>query len=61
MHQAGDSIGHMPAYGAAHLVMLALLLLAALLVVRWARRAEGARVDRALRTAGWALLAGAVL
>ena len=52
MHQAGDSIGHMPAYGAAHLVMLALLLLAALLVVRWARRTEGARVDRALRTAG---------
>ena len=61
MHQAGDSIGHMPAYGAAHLVMLALLLLAALLAVRWARRAEGARVDRALRTAGWALLANAVL
>ena len=60
MPQAGDSIGHMPAYGAAHLVMLALLLLAALLVVRWARHTEGARVDRALRTAGWALLANAV-
>lgn len=51
------AIGHMPAYGGAHLAMLVLLALAAAVLVRRARRGESARVDRALRVAGWALLA----
>ena len=51
------AIGHMPAYGGAHVSMLVLLALAAVVLVRWARRGESARVDRALRVAGWALLA----
>ena len=54
---AAPAIGHMPAYGGAHLAMLVLLALAAVVLVRWARRGESARVDRALRVAGWALLA----
>lgn len=57
---AEGTLGHMPAYGSAHLSMLALLLLAAVLLVRWARRAEAAQVDPALRIAGWALLANSV-
>ncbi|HJF48291.1 MAG TPA: TIGR02206 family membrane protein, partial [Brachybacterium paraconglomeratum] len=54
---AAPAIGHMPAYGAAHLALLALLVLAAIVLVRWARRTEPAATDRALRLAGWALLA----
>lgn len=54
---AAPAIGHMPAYGAAHLAILALLVLAAIVLVRWARRTEPAATDRALRLAGWALLA----
>lgn len=57
---AGDSIGHMPAYGRAHLSVLVLLVVAGVLLVRRARRAEPGRVDRALRLAGWALLANSV-
>ena len=53
-------IGHMPAYGAAHLA--ALLATAVLIVaaVAWARHAAPGRVDRALRVAGWALLANSL-
>jgi hypothetical integral membrane protein (TIGR02206 family) len=51
----------MPAYSPAHLVVLGLLLAALVLAVRWARRAEPARRDRALRLAGWVLLANSVL
>ena len=54
---AAPAIGHMPAYGAVHLALLALLVLAAIVLVRWARRTEPAATDRALRLAGWALLA----
>lgn len=54
--RAGDSIGHMPAYGTAHLLALALLVLLGALLVLWARRAQPERVDRALRVAGWVLL-----
>ncbi|WP_270408848.1 TIGR02206 family membrane protein [Brachybacterium paraconglomeratum] len=54
---AAPGIGHMPAYGGAHLAMLVLLALAAAVLVRRARRGEPAAVNRALRVAGWALLA----
>ncbi|MDN6329986.1 MAG: TIGR02206 family membrane protein [Brachybacterium sp.] len=57
---AEGPLGHVPAYGTAHLSMLALLVVAAVLLVRWARRAERAQVERALRIAGWVLLANSV-
>lgn len=53
-------LGHMPAYGAAHLSALAFLVLAAVVLVAWARRAEPERVDRTLRITGWVLLVNAV-
>lgn len=47
----------MPQYGAQHIVSLVVIALAAILVVWLARIARDEnRVDRALRTAGWALL-----
>ncbi|MDN6329574.1 MAG: YwaF family protein [Brachybacterium sp.] len=57
---AEGALGHMPAYGAAHVSMLVLLVMAAVVLVRWARRGEPERVDRVLRIAGWVLLANAV-
>lgn len=57
---AAGPLGHMPAYGGAHLGMLLLIAAAAVMLVRWARRAEPGRVDRALRAAGWALLANSL-
>ncbi|MGP9706338.1 YwaF family protein [Brachybacterium sp. AOP24-D1-21] len=57
---AAGPLGHMPAYGAAHLTMLALLVLAAFALVLWARRSAPQRVDQVLRIAGWVLLANAV-
>lgn len=50
-------LGQMPAYGSAHLSVLALIVVAALALVLWARRARPAQVDRSLRVAGWILLA----
>jgi hypothetical integral membrane protein (TIGR02206 family) len=58
---AEGTLGHMPAYGPAHLSMLALLVIAALALTLWARRADGAQVDRILRGAGWVLLVNSVL
>lgn len=58
---AAGPLGHMPAYGAAHLSMLALLVVAAIALVLWSRRSAPLRVDRTLRIAGWLLLANAVL
>lgn len=58
--RADGPLGQMPAYGGAHLTMLALLVLAALCLVLWARRTPAARVERVLRGAGWVLLANAV-
>ncbi len=58
---AAGPLGHMPAYGAMHLGMLVLIAVAAVVLVRWARRTETPRVDRVLRAAGWALLANSVL
>src|SRR5699024_6999379 len=52
---AEGTLGHMPAYGAAHGSMLVLLVVAAVVLVRWARRGEPARVERVLRSAGWVL------
>ena len=47
----------MPQYGAQHIVSLVVIALAAVLVVWMARIARDENtVDRALRTAGWALL-----
>lgn len=57
---AAGPLGHMPAYGAAHLTMLALLVVAAIALVLWSRRSAPLRVDRVLRIAGWLLLANAV-
>ncbi|MGP9683974.1 MULTISPECIES: YwaF family protein [unclassified Brachybacterium] len=54
-------LGQMPAYGGAHLSALALVVLAAIALVVWARRAHPAVVDRSLRVAGWILLANSVL
>lgn len=54
-------LGQMPAYGGAHLSVLALIVIAALALVVWARRAHPADVDRSLRAAGWILLANSVL
>lgn len=54
-------LGHMPAYGSAHLSVLTLSVIAALALVLWARTARPALVDRALRVAGWVLLANSVL
>ncbi|ATG53159.1 TIGR02206 family membrane protein [Brachybacterium vulturis] len=51
----------MPAYGAAHLSMLVLLVVAAAALVRWARDSDRDRVERRLRVTGWALLANSVL
>lgn len=58
---AAGPLGHMPAYGAAHLSLLALLVVAAIALVLWSRRSAPLRVDRTLRVAGWLLLANAVL
>ena len=57
---AEGTLGHMPAYGAAHVSMLVLLVVAAVVLVRWARRGEPAHVEAVLRTAGWVLLANSV-
>lgn len=57
---AAGPLGHMPAYGAAHLFMLLLIVLGAVALVLWARRTETLRVDRTLRVAGWVLLANSV-
>ena len=54
-------LGHMPAYGTAHLSMLGLLLAASIVLARGARRADPARTDRVLTGAGWLLLANSVL
>lgn len=54
---AEGTLGHMPAYGSAHLSMLALLVVAAVALTRWARRGASDRVERVLRVAGWVLLA----
>lgn len=56
---AAGPLGHMPAYGPAHLSMLALIVLASLAAVLLARRAQPERVDRVLRGVGWLLLANA--
>ncbi len=57
----GTSIGHMDAYGAAHLTMLVVIALAAVVLLRWTRRGgDPVRVSRALRTVGWLLLANAI-
>ena len=53
-------LSRMDAYGAEHLVMLALIAMVCVLAVRWARRAPAAQVDRALRITGWLLLVNAV-
>lgn len=53
-------LGQMPAYGSAHLSVLALIVIAAVALVVWARRARPSLVDRSLRVAGWALLANTV-
>ena len=58
---AEGTLGHMPAYGAAHGSMLVLLVVAAVVLVRWARRGEPARVERVLRSAGWVLLINSAL
>ena len=54
-------LGHMPAYGSAHLSVLALTVIAAFALVIWARTARAELVDRSLRVAGWILLANSVL
>lgn len=54
-------LGHMPAYGPTHLIVLVLLGVAAVLLVTWARRSAPALVDRALRATGWVLLVNSVL
>lgn len=53
-------LGHMPAYGTAHLSMLALLVVAAVVLVRWARHSDAVQVDRTLSLLGWLLLANSV-
>ncbi|GAA1292525.1 TIGR02206 family membrane protein [Brachybacterium alimentarium] len=59
--RADGPLGHMPAYGSAHVSMLVLLVASGILVVVWARRGDPLTVDRALRSAGWALLVNSVL
>ncbi|MEE1652043.1 TIGR02206 family membrane protein [Brachybacterium sp. J144] len=54
---ADGLIGHMPAYGATHLAMLVLLVVAAVSLVQLVRRTPPAATDRVLRIVGWALLA----
>lgn len=58
---APPPLGHMPAYGIAHLSMLALLVVSASALVLWARRSPARSVDRTLRIAGWVLLVNSVL
>ncbi|ASK67039.1 TIGR02206 family membrane protein [Brachybacterium avium] len=50
----------MPAYGTAHVSMLLLLVVSAAVLILWARRSDGNRVERILRITGWALLANSV-
>ena len=59
LHAAGP-LGHMPAYGAAHVSMLVLLILAGTGLVLRARRTAPQRVERSLRRAGWLLLANSI-
>src|SRR5699024_6451331 len=49
-------IGHMPAYGFAHVTALVAIVALSVAAVAWARRADPGRVGRILRAAGWALL-----
>ena len=46
----------MPPYGTEHPLVLALTAVAAVLLVRWARRSPTPQVDTVLRRAGWVLL-----
>jgi len=60
VHLAEGTLGHMPAFGSAHLSMLALLVVATVVLTRRARRGAAAGVERALRVAGWVLLANSL-
>ncbi|MCT1654648.1 TIGR02206 family membrane protein [Brachybacterium muris] len=54
-------LGRMTTYGLEHIGVLALIVACSVALVLWSRRTERARVDRALRVAGWVLLVDAVL
>src|SRR5690625_7515901 len=53
-------IGHMPAYGFAHVTALVAIVALSVAAVAWARRADPGRVGRILRAAGWALLLNSI-
>lgn len=58
---APEPIGHMTAYGAEHLIVLAITVVLAVLLTIWARRANGTeRFERILTVSGWVLLGIAV-
>lgn len=53
-------IGHMPAYGAAHVTALVAIVALCVAAVVWARRAAPGGVDRMLRAVGCALLLNSI-
>ena len=64
MHSAVESIGRMQPYGTAHLLVLAATVLAAAVLIWWARRdrvTQTGHAAQALRIAGWVTLAVTVL
>lgn len=62
MNLATEPIARMQAYAPEHLVVLGVTVVAAVLLVIWARRAQDTRpIEAALRVSGWVLLAVTVL
>ncbi len=62
MSSTSEPIARMQAYGAEHLVVLGITVIAAVLLIIWARRArDPERVERILRIAGWVMLTVTVL
>src|SRR5690625_2625816 len=53
-------IGHMPAYGTAHVTARVAIIALSVAAVAWARRSDPGRVDGILRVVGWALLLNSI-